>query len=80
MNMDTRQLPARAGSSMPAARAATSAAATPDAWHVPKLATMPGKSAIGGPRAQNRGRLEGATVGRTNHSAALDGGQFRRRF
>lgn len=61
------------------ANAATPAASI-NALPVPKLATAPRNSAIGGPRRQSVGRLDGAVIGRTNHNAAIDGTQFRPRF
>jgi hypothetical protein len=63
-----------------AAGAAFPAASKRSALSVPKLATAPRNSAIGGPRPQSAGRLDGAVMGRTNHSAAIDGTQFRPRF
>jgi hypothetical protein len=62
------------------ASAATPAASKRNALPVPRLATAPKNSAIGGPRVQSAGRLDGAVVGRTNHNAAIDGTQFRPRF
>jgi hypothetical protein len=59
---------------------AATPAASMNALPVPKLATAPRNSAIGGPRAQSAGRLDGAVVGRANHSGAIDGTQFRPRF
>jgi hypothetical protein len=50
------------------------------AMPVPIAAVMARNSPIGGPRVQSVGRLGGATVGRANHSAAIDGTQFRRKF
>jgi hypothetical protein len=47
---------------------------------VPKATALAGNSQLGGPRVQSIGRLGGAAVGRTNHSAAIDGTQFRRKF
>jgi hypothetical protein len=52
-----------------------------NAMPVPKAtAVAAGNSQIGGPRVQSIGRLGGAAMGRTNHSAAIDGTQFRRKF
>jgi hypothetical protein len=47
---------------------------------LPKTTAMTRNSAIGGAREQSLGRLDGAAVGRTNHSAAIDGSQFRRKL
>jgi hypothetical protein len=47
---------------------------------VPKLTATPRNSAIGGPRVQSVGRLGGAVIGRTNHSAAIDGTELRHKF
>jgi hypothetical protein len=45
-----------------------------------KATAMTRNSQIGGAREQRIGRLDGAAVGRTNHSTVIDGTQFRRRF
>jgi hypothetical protein len=47
---------------------------------VPKATAVTTNSPIGGPRAQTIGRLGGPAVGRTNHSAAIAGTQFRPKF
>jgi hypothetical protein len=47
---------------------------------VPKATAAMRNSPIGGPHAQNTGRLSGATLGRVDHSAAIDGTQRRPRF
>lgn len=73
-------LPLRGPGSVGTASAATPAASKRNALPAPKLTTVPRNSAIGGPRAQSVGRLGGAAVGRTNHSPAIDGTQFRPRF
>ena len=51
-----------------------------NAMPVPKATAATRNSPIGGPRGQSIGRLGGAVVGRTNHSVAIDGTQFRRKF
>jgi len=71
--------PPRAGNGG-GASAATPAASKRNALPVAKLATAPRNPAIGGPHTQSAGRLDGAVVGRANHSAAIDGTQFRPRF
>jgi hypothetical protein len=50
------------------------------AMPVPKAAAVTTNSRIGGPRMQSMGRLGGPAMGGTNHSAAIDGRQFRRKF
>jgi hypothetical protein len=51
-----------------------------NAMPVPKATAVTTNSPIGGPRVQTIGRLGGPAVGRTNHSAAIDGTQFHRKF
>jgi hypothetical protein len=46
----------------------------------PKLAAISRDSTIGGPHAQGIGRLGGPVIGRTTHSATIDGTQLRRKF
>jgi hypothetical protein len=46
----------------------------------PKLTATPRESTIGGPHVQSAGRVGGPVVGRTNHSAAIDGTELRRKF
>jgi hypothetical protein len=45
-----------------------------------KLTAIPRNSAIGGPHVQSSGRLGGPVASRTNHGAAIDGTQLRRKF
>jgi hypothetical protein len=46
----------------------------------PKLTATPRDSAIGGPHVQSAGRVGGPVVGRTHHSAVIDGTALRRKF
>ena len=63
-----------------AAGAPKPAASKPGASPLPKLTAMPKNSALGAPRFPSVGRLGGAVIGRTNHSPAIDGTEFRRKF
>jgi hypothetical protein len=56
------------------------AASKRNALPVAKATAMARNSPIGGPRVQSIGRLNGAALGRTNHSAVIDGTQFRGKF
>lgn len=46
----------------------------------PKLTAIPRDSEVGGPHVQSIGRLGGPVIGRTNHSALIDGTTLRRKF
>jgi hypothetical protein len=66
--------------SVGSASAPTLGASKRNVLPLPKLTTAPRNSAIGRSRVQSVGLLGGAGVGRTNHSVAIDGTQFRRKF
>jgi hypothetical protein len=63
-----------------AAGQSTLAASNRTVSPAPRLTATPRDSTIGGPHVQSAGRLGGPVIGRTNHSAAIDGTEFRRKF